>query len=510
VSKPDRTPRQSGTILGGAGVLVVGRYVVAALGWVGTVIIVRQLTEAEWGRYSFIVSLLGIIGFIADLKLSRIVLRDVIDADAEQASHVVGSYVGLRLVIGVVSYAIAIAWVVIGGYPQDVVLGTAVIGLNLIILSGAFGIILLFEARLWLRDVAVANALGQVVQFLMTVAVAAIGIASILWFSWATVVNSVVVVLWLMLITHRTTGLRLHVNGSQWWLWMKEAAPLALGAALDTIYFRIDIVMLAAIGTYSAVGFYSVGYKFSDLLGAVPLAVVTPALTYMVAAWPKDVPEFRRTFRHSLIILTVGALGAAVCFIVYAKPLVSTLYTERYAAATDAARLLVVGQSLHFFTLLAFTTLVAVSRNRLYPVAMLVGVAVNIALNFALIPQYSYEGSGWATVITEVFVLSVLTFGVLRIPGIRPLPWLAMGKCVVAAAVAFVVGWALLETVPWPIGGLVMGLTYLGLVHVMRPDGPGGLRALAGSPRDDLATEVADEAGPVPRADFGPAPDRED
>ena len=107
MSKPDRTPRQSGSILSGAGVLVVGRYVVAALGWVGTVIVVRQLSEAEWGRYSFIVSLLGIIGFIADLKLSRIVLRDVIGADADAAGRVVGSYVGLRLVIGVVSYAVA-------------------------------------------------------------------------------------------------------------------------------------------------------------------------------------------------------------------------------------------------------------------------------------------------------------------------------------------------------------------------------------------------------------------
>lgn len=490
MSRPDRTPRQSGSILSGAGVLVVGRYVVAALGWVGTVIVVRQLTEGEWGRFSFILSLLGIIGFIADLKLSRIVLRDVIDADAEAASHVVGSYVGLRLAIGIVSYLVAVAWVLIGNYPDDVVLGTAVVGLNLIILSGAFGVILLFEARLWLRDVAVANALGQLAQFLMTVAIAVLGVASILWFSWAAVLNSIVLVVWLLVVTRRTMGLRLHVEGRQWWVWMREAAPLALGSALDTIYFRIDIVMLAAIGTYSAVGYYSVGYKFSDLLGAVPLAVVTPALTMMVAAWPKDVPAFRRTFRHSLIILTIGALGACVCFVVYAAPLVSALYTDRYADAADAARLLVVGQGLHFFTLLAFTTLVAVSRNRLYPVAMLTGVVVNIVLNFVLIPEYSYEGSGWATVITEVIVLAMLTFGVMRIEGIRPLPWRPMGKCVAAATVTFFVGWALLHRIPWPIGGAVTGCVYLLLIHFLRVDGPGGLRALAGNPRDDLAAPV--------------------
>lgn len=447
----------------------------------------RQLSEGEWGRFSFIVSLLGIIGFIADLKLSRIVLRDVLGADADGASRVVGSYIGLRLAIGFASYAVAIAWVLISSYPRDVVLGTAVVGLNLVILSGAFGIILLFEARLWLRDVSIANALGQLVQFLITIGIAVAGVASILWFSWSTVVNSVIVVIWLLIVTRRTMHVRLHVDGRQWWLWLREAAPLALGAALDTIYFRIDIVMLAALGTYSAVGFYSVGYKFSDLLGAVPLAVVTPALTMMVAAWPKDVPEFRRTFRHALIILAVGSLGACVGFVVFAAPLVSTLYTDRYADATDAARLLVVGQGLHFFTLLAFTTLVAVGRNRLYPVAMLVGVVVNVALNFALIPDYSYTGSGWATVITEVLVLAVLTFGVVRIPGIRPLPWKPIGKCAFAATITFFTGWALLDRIPWPVAGLITGLVYLAIVHFVRVDGPGGLRALQGHPRDDLA-----------------------
>ena len=45
----DRTPRRSGSMLSGAGVLVVGRYVVAALAWVGTLIVVRELSKGEFG-----------------------------------------------------------------------------------------------------------------------------------------------------------------------------------------------------------------------------------------------------------------------------------------------------------------------------------------------------------------------------------------------------------------------------------------------------------------------------
>jgi O-antigen/teichoic acid export membrane protein len=491
MSTEPRTPRRSGSLLSGAGVLVAGRYVVAALGWIGTVIIANQLTTGDFGRFSTIVSILAIVGFVADLKLSRIVLRDVLDADEDESGRVVGSYIGLRLVIGLVSYVIAMAWLVLFGYEREIVEGGAVMGLNLIILSAAFGLILLFEARLWLRDVAVANVLGQIVQFAMTVSVAVLSVASILWFSWATVANSVILIGWLVFATRHATRVRLGVHPGQWWHWLKEAAPLALGAALDTIYFRIDVVMLGLLDTFTAVGIYSAGYKFSDLIGSVPLAIVTPALTMMVAAWPNDVPAFRRTFRHTFVILTVGAVGACVGFVIFAEPLISLVFNDqKYAAATEPAQLLVIGQGLHFFTLLAFTTLVAAGRNRLYPIAMLVGVVVNVALNFLLIPEFSAVGSGWATIVTEVLVLALLGFGVARIPGIRPFPWVAVAKCFGAGAGAAAVGLVSLHRIPWPVAGGLCALTYVAIVHFARVDGPGGLRALAGEPRDDLAAVV--------------------
>jgi O-antigen/teichoic acid export membrane protein len=492
------TPRRSGSLLSGASVLVAGRYAVAALAWVGTVIIVRQLTVKEFGDYSVIFSLLGIVGFIADLRISRIVLADVLAAEDDDAARVVGSYTGLRLVIGLVSYAVAILVVAIGAatgdFTSDIVLGTALGGINLVILSVAYGLILMFEARLWLRDVAISNVLGQIGAFALIVGVTIAGIGSLQWFVAATVVNALVVLLWLVITLRRGTWIRIGFDRSQWWKWLKEAAPLALGAALDTIYFRIDIVMLSIMASTSAAGVYNIGYKFSDLLGAVPIAIMTPALTLMVAAWPHDRPAFRRTFRHTYVLLLVGAVGASAAFLVYAEPLIRVLYQKpQYVAGADAARLLVVGQGLHFLTLLAFTTLVAVKRNRLYPVAMLVGVVVNIGLNLLLIPEYGYMGSGWATVVTEALVLAVLGAGVVRIPGLRPFPWAPTAKTLGAGAVTGLAGWAMYDVVPWPLGLAILAVLYLGLIHLLRPSGPGGLRAFAGEPPDDLAAAVADD-----------------
>jgi O-antigen/teichoic acid export membrane protein len=440
--------------------------------------------------------LLGIIGFVSELRISRIVLQKVIRArDADEAAAVMGSYTTLRLVIGAVAYLLAMLVVgigyFVGWYPMTVVQSTAVGGLVVIIASGAYGLTLLFEARLWLGSIAASNFWAQAAQLGATALFAALGIGSVMFFAWANVVNAVVTALWLLWAIRHVARIRLRADRRQWIEWLKEGAPLAVGAALDTVYFRIDIVMLSVLDTFHAVGVYSVGYKFSDLLGAVPTAVVTPAMTLMVKAWPDDPVAFRRTFRHTLILLVVGSTGAAVGFGVFANPLMVHLYGSQYASGVYAARLLVAGQALHFFTVLAFITLVSVGRNRLYPIATLTGVVLNVVLNLVLIPRFSYNGSGWATIITETVVMGVLGIGVARIGGLRPLPWGPIAKCMIAGGVMYAAGEAMLGHVFWPVAGALDGLLYLAILHVARVDGPGGLRALLHGGAVDHLTEPA-------------------
>jgi O-antigen/teichoic acid export membrane protein len=460
---------------------------------------VRHLTDSQWGELSFVLSLLSIVGFISDLKLSRIVLAEVL-ASEEGAGEVVGSYVGLRSAIGLVSYAIALVWVIVGDYSTHVVLITAIAGLNLVILSAGWGIGLLFQARLWLRSIAWGIFLGQAVQFAITVGVIVAGRSSVGAFAWATVINSFVFVIFLLVAGRNTDPLRFRLEPAKWGTWLKEAAPLALGSALDTIYFRLDIVMLSILGTFAAVGVYSVGYKFSDLIGAIPSAVVTPAAALLIAHWDRDDDSFHQTVRQAYLILCVAAVGAGVGFFMAADRLVPLLYTDRFASATTSARLLVVGQAIHFFTMLWFIVLVAANKRRLYPITMLIGVALNILLNLFLIPRYSYNGAGWATVVTETIVFAVLLVGALRIDGVRPLPLVATAKVLGAAAVMAAVAAVGRTFVPWWIALGAGGIVFLAILHVLNIDGPGGLRALARDARMGglVRIEEAPDGGPDP------------
>ena len=88
--------------------LILGRYGVAVLGWVTTLIIVRTLTQAQFGQYSVVFSVLGIIGIVSELRLSRVVLQRVMHGD-DDPNEVVSSYTTLRLLIGGIAYLLAMA-----------------------------------------------------------------------------------------------------------------------------------------------------------------------------------------------------------------------------------------------------------------------------------------------------------------------------------------------------------------------------------------------------------------
>jgi O-antigen/teichoic acid export membrane protein len=212
----------------------------------------------------------------------------------------------------------------------------------------------------------------------------------------------------------------------------------------------------------------------------------------MVAAWPHDAGSLRNHFRQAFVLLFVAATGIAVGFALVAGPLVELFFGQAYTPAVGAARLLVAGAALQFFSYLCFTTLVSVGRNRPYALAGLAGLVLNATLNFALIPRYSFDGSAVATIITEAMVVSILLLALSRTRGILTIPWRVMARTSIAAGAMAAVYLVLVRWLPWPVAGTAAVLTFLALLHVLGADGPGGLRALVRNARFDTSVVEPD------------------
>lgn len=457
--------------------LATGRVAIAVLSYAATAAVARTLSESDWGGFTLIFSVATMLGAIFDLQATRLVLDEVLNPDLD-AGRTMGSYMTLRLLLGVGAYAAAIAFVFLGDY-SDSVRKAMVVGGVLLLLSPTWNALYVyFQAHRRLRTVAVVVIVSRVLLLLFTLLLVVRGNRSPLAFMWPWVVAEAFILSVLLLVAHRHVGVRLAFEPQRWKAWLKETIPIALGAAIGTMYFRIDAVMLSQLDALEAVGLYGIAYKFSDLLGFVPVAVMAPAFAELVRAWPSQPAMFQHNFRGALILLVITALPLVTAFCIFAEPLVVLLYGDRYGSAANAARLVIVGQGLRFFTILCTFTLVAVRRNVTYAAASVAGLGVNVALNLFLIPQYSYRGAAFTTVVTELGVLTILIGAVRRVPEVGPFPWLVVGRVTVATA-AFA-GTALLADAVlwWPVAALLAAGVLVALLHVLGVDGPGGLRTI--------------------------------
>ena len=478
---PANGPKAATSLLSGTSVLLAGRIVVAGFGWAGSILIARNLSNNDFGAFAFVFNLLGLLGLVADFQISRIVIGEILEA-GDNIGRVVSSFLTFRVTLGAVMYLLAIGFVLIGNYPTVVLEATLIGGLSFFIASATWALVTVCQAFLWLRTVAISMVVAQIVQFVVIAGLFVTHSHSLLNFVVPFVIYDAVTLVWMLVALRRVVRVVPRVEAAHWWHWMKDAAPLALGATLGTAYFRIDGVMLSKLGDLKAVGIYQIGYKFSDLLAFLAPAFLGAVLPLMIRAWPDAIDDFRRTFRQAFIVFVAFGAFAVVTFAVMCAPTIHLIYPARYAGAIRPARLLVAGQALNLFTELTFITLVASGRRRIYPIATLAGLVSNITLNFILIPHFSVTGAGVATIITEVIVVSILAYGVRDLP-IRPLPWRAIGVVAISSAALAAALMAMRTVMPWELATVIGVLLYPALLHVLRIDGPGGLAAFVRSAR---------------------------
>lgn len=465
------------TIVGGSASLFLSRVLAGALSYLGTSAVARTLSNDAWGAFTFVTSVTSIIAFLFDFQVSRMVLVEILERD-DDPGEVVGSYMTMRFVFGVAAYAATLGFVVVSGYEVEIVRATLVGGLMLLLAPTWNGLFLFFQSRHWLRSVGTLTAISRLILLLCCLGLAAANVRSLVPYMWPAVVAETFLLVSLVVIASRHLRLRPAVEWGRWMRWSKEAIPITMGYAIGSLYYRLDTVMLSQMDTLRAVGLYGIGYKFSDIMGVLPLALLASVFTLLLQTWQRDTEAFKHTLRSAWVLLLVSAFGVTTLLAIFTRPLIVLLYGDRYEDASNAARLVVAGQGVRFFTVLCVTVLISVSRNVLYAVASVVGLALNVVLNLYLIPRYSFGGAAFATIVTEIVVLAVLITAVRRIPDARVFPWAAAGRALVASAVMLAVALSADLILPWPAAAALAGLAFLATLHAIGVEGPGGLRAV--------------------------------
>ncbi len=248
---------------------------------------------------------------------------------------------------------------------------------------------------------------------------------------------------------------------------LRLSLPFALVFFLNTVYFRIDVVILNAMRGPTQVGYYQAAYKFLDGFSFVPQTVMNAVFPALAVLHLGELERMRRAYTATCRLLALVAMPIALALGFGAGPLLTFLHV--YHQSVPSLQILAFALVFLFVNNTYVFGLGAMDRQGDTVRLSVMSIVVNVVLNLILIPLYSrpdgYLGSSWATVITEVFLLIAGYWMVRRrldhqLPWLRPFLPIVVSGGLMAGIILVLAGQSVFWTVP------LAGLFYLGALVV--------------------------------------------
>ncbi|MAH84084.1 MAG: hypothetical protein CBB68_07035 [Rhodospirillaceae bacterium TMED8] len=186
---------------------------------------------------------------------------------------------------------------------------------------------------------------------------------------------------------------------------VRKAAPLALMGILMTMYLNMDIIILGYLVNEYDLGLYVAATRISLIAMVIPNLLHSAFLPALSKVRDDDLLVLKAAENHAR---TVSFFGGAVggAGVVLAPILVNVFFGDSFKGADSVLIILMVYVFLFHIAACFGTPLVAWQCDKPYMVIMIVSVALNVGLNFFLIPIFGITGAAVATLITQ-FVICI-------------------------------------------------------------------------------------------------------
>lgn len=316
-----RSP-DAGTVAAAGGALRLQTRVLAmAIALGSTLVLVRGLSEEEFGRLSLVLALVAIVFGVSDLGLSGVGLREWIRRPPQERSALLADLLGLRLVAIAVGALLAVAFAIAVGYGTEVVLGlcAALVGAAFNAVQGALAIPLIAELRQGV--VGLVELLFVAVQAVVQVVLVLVG-AGVVPIAAALVPAGLAGMLATIHVTRgRVPWPRFHPGALLPLL--RESAAFAAAGAVSVVYLRVAVLLGPVYLTADQFGAFSIAFRGVEQLAVLPALLTSALFPVLTHAALHDRSRLARGYDALWRSTTV--MGAAIATLVVAAAPLATL-----------------------------------------------------------------------------------------------------------------------------------------------------------------------------------------
>jgi len=193
---------------------------------------------------------------------------------------------------------------------------------------------------------------------------------------------------------------------------LSMGAPLVLAYLSLWIYQSSDKLLLTHLSNLTEVGIYSVGAKIASVASLVYIAFNTgwSYFSYETMNDKDQVQLISNIFRFFVVVMFITIFLSNI----FVLPIFKLIFVGDYVLGAYVAPLLLSAPFVQVLIQILATQFLIQKNSKIYSIAQLIGVLVNIGLNIPLIIYFGAIGAAFATALSYLVPLSILLIVTIR------------------------------------------------------------------------------------------------
>jgi O-antigen/teichoic acid export membrane protein len=363
--------------------------------------ITRHYGEEGTGVYTLAITYLGFFYLIADLALNAYALPYF-----EKDKKVWNNILGVRLVLSAFLIVFAFLFSLFFVSSQPIVFLAIFFGLFSIVGNAIFTTTnIAFQSKFRYDLSIIATSISSIVSLILIV-------SFIYWHAPLFLLTSAYTIGWILcagislFFVYRFVELKPFFSLT----FIKKAFlsiwPVSLTLLLNVVYFRIDTFMLSYFRGIAEVGVYNLAYQFFSTALVLPTFIMNPLYPILIKYHQKSFSHFFSFILKMAIVMGgIGFMGSIVTYFLSPYVVLLVAGESGFGGSVEVLRILGFSFPAFFSSAVLMWSLVTLQLNKIMLGVYILGLLVNLILNYFFIPQHTYIAAAWITVLCEYLIL---------------------------------------------------------------------------------------------------------
>ena len=370
-----------------------------------TILSARYLGPGNYGLLSYGTTLISIFLVVAKLGIDSIIINEIIN-DRNNEGEYLGTSIVLRIFTSIISIILIYIYMLIFQRNNNLIIILTMIQ-SIVLFLRAFEIIdYWFQSYLKSKYVSIARVVAYLAMTIYKIYLL-VTKKSVIWFAFSTLIDYGLIAVFLCLFYKKNKGQKWKFSIETSKKILSKSYHFIITGIMVVIYTQIDKLMIGNILGNEKLGIYTAATSICTMWIFLPEAILMSLRPSVIEKKKQNNAEYKKRLKqtYSVIFWICFVLSLITCI---ASPIIiKILYGKDYLEAISSLRLLIWYVPFSQLGTASSLWLVCEEKGKYAKYYALIGVIMNICMNYFLINKIGINGAIIATLITE-FITNII------------------------------------------------------------------------------------------------------